>query len=478
ELIVTTALLYAVIATVATDTAERDLIVNLPGLDVQPEFKQYSGYVSADGYRQFHYWLVESQRNPEQDPLILWLNGGPGCSSISGFLVEHGPFTSRYVNQLNLHLHFSQNANVVYLESPGGVGYSYSPSSNVNKTGDYHSAENNYFAMRSFFEKFPAFKGRAFYITGESYAGIYVPLLAHWVTSDDDMNLKGIAIGNGVLDLAFDLDSLPQMLYSHGMISTDLWVLLRAQCCQKEHAFGCSFTSSLEFNPSVCQRVLENVVNLSWTSGVNPYNVLDSCAGGAESVMPNKTEHNHRAKMNYNFDKKVNIAVTEVNARENPIENEIEENVISCLNDTLTTNYMNLPEVREALHIPRHLAKWQICNENITTEYERQVSTVKEQILELLSKDIRVLIYNGETDLACNVIGNAWFVSDLGLKREHENQAWFYEDTLGNSQIGGFIDRYQNLDFVTFRGAGHFVPADKPSLALQVINSFIDGDDY
>ncbi|KAH9509420.1 hypothetical protein Btru_045851 [Bulinus truncatus] len=75
---------------------QKDYISRLPGLSWVPNFKQYSGYLSGSGGKQLHYWFVESSDNPEKDPLVLWMNGGPGCSSLEGFFSEHGPFKVRF----------------------------------------------------------------------------------------------------------------------------------------------------------------------------------------------------------------------------------------------------------------------------------------------------------------------------------------------------------------------------------------------
>lgn len=76
-----------------TPEGANDRIHSLPGLWPPPKFKQFSGYLTgAFDNIQLHYWLVESKDNPQKDPLVLWLNGGPGCSSMEGLLSENGPF--------------------------------------------------------------------------------------------------------------------------------------------------------------------------------------------------------------------------------------------------------------------------------------------------------------------------------------------------------------------------------------------------
>lgn len=115
------------------------------------------------------------------------MNGGPGCSSLDGFLYEHGPFRFDRSGTGNI---FSSNdtlrsnpyswnkvANMIYLEAPAGVGYSYSNTTADYFTNDNKTAEDNYQFLINFFESYPEFAGNDFYIAGESYAGIYGNLL-------------------------------------------------------------------------------------------------------------------------------------------------------------------------------------------------------------------------------------------------------------------------------------------------------------
>lgn len=92
-----------------------------PGLNQQPTFNSYGGYVTVDASvnRSLFFMFSESQRSPKDDPVVLWLTGGPGCSSLLAFLSENGPFRPDPQNPLNLiHDDYAWNrvANVIWLE--------------------------------------------------------------------------------------------------------------------------------------------------------------------------------------------------------------------------------------------------------------------------------------------------------------------------------------------------------------------------
>ena len=111
-------------AVFAADEADR--VTSIPDMAVFDTYPVYSGYLTVDADKQLHYMLVESQADPVNDPLIIWFNGGPGCSSMLGFAQEHGPYmmvSGTDFWQINP-WSWNQNANMLYIESPAGVGYS------------------------------------------------------------------------------------------------------------------------------------------------------------------------------------------------------------------------------------------------------------------------------------------------------------------------------------------------------------------
>lgn len=79
------------LATLAAGAYAPDEILSLPGWDGALPSRQYSGYLNVSTTR-LHYWFVEAETNPETAATVLWFNGGPGCSSLDGFIYEHGPF--------------------------------------------------------------------------------------------------------------------------------------------------------------------------------------------------------------------------------------------------------------------------------------------------------------------------------------------------------------------------------------------------
>ncbi|KAL9687594.1 hypothetical protein QQ045_031999 [Rhodiola kirilowii] len=112
---------------------------------------------------------------PSSKPLVLWLNGGPGCSSIGyGEAEEISPFRIQ-PDEVSLYLNphaWNQAANILFLDSPAGVGYSYSKTeADTLNVGDKRTAENSLTFLLAWLERFPQYKGREFYIAGESYAG-------------------------------------------------------------------------------------------------------------------------------------------------------------------------------------------------------------------------------------------------------------------------------------------------------------------
>ena len=189
---------------------EDDFVPSLP--NVEPlRSKHYSGYLSLNGTNKggaIHYWHVESENvSPDDAPLVIWLTGGPGGSSVGAALTEHGPLILNRTGYNLIHNPYgwSGPANMLYLESPPGTGFSYcaeqlADTSVVCTESDSSTAEANLDALRSFLKRFPQYIGRDFFITGESYAGVLVPTFSKAVfeseiVTEGKLNFLGWADG-------------------------------------------------------------------------------------------------------------------------------------------------------------------------------------------------------------------------------------------------------------------------------------------
>lgn len=159
----------------------------------------HSGLVTVKPDSDLFYILFESRAAPSTDPLLLWLNGGPGCSSMFGLFQENGPY---HINsKANLEINpfsWNNNANVLYVDQPVGTGFSKAGKGGLD-TNEEEIGTDFFNFLLQFYAKFPQFAGREFYISGESYAGQYLPAIAAKIIQmkNPKINLKGVAIGNG-----------------------------------------------------------------------------------------------------------------------------------------------------------------------------------------------------------------------------------------------------------------------------------------
>ena len=158
--------------------------------------KSYSGYLKVDDQKQLHYVFVESKNDPKTDPILVWFNGGPGCSSLLGFMQEHGPWVIEdYATNVTENPYpWIANASMIYLESPAGVGFSpWNIEQEKMVYNDMIQSENAYTALRAWYAKFPEYgpgennTNNPLFISGESYGGIYSPYLAYQIYQNNQL---------------------------------------------------------------------------------------------------------------------------------------------------------------------------------------------------------------------------------------------------------------------------------------------------
>ncbi|KAF9682027.1 hypothetical protein SADUNF_Sadunf05G0065500 [Salix dunnii] len=467
---------------------EADRVIRLPG---QPEvtFKQYAGYVTVNEShgRALFYWFFEATENPEEKPLLLWLNGGPGCSSIGyGEAEELGPFFPKKGGeelQFNPHT-WNRAANLLFLESPVGVGFSYSnTTSDLKELGDTITAQDSYVFLVKWFQRFPQFKPHEFYISGESYAGHYVPQLAEVIydsnkkfSEKDHINLKGFIIGNALMDDETDQRGMIDYAWDHAVISDRLYHDLKHKCnfSEKYPSHGCknalheyfsvyriidmyslysprcvnsNFSYGRErplIHGNLAPQLLSKLVSSHCTAALNSLHFFsNSCMDVHEIATLFSSEQAgwHRRPAGYD---PCASAYTEI--------------------------YMNRPAVQQALHanVTKIPYPWTHCSDSITFWSDAPLSILP-IIKKLIAGGIRIWVYSGDTDGRIPVTATRYTLNKLGLKTIEEWTPWYQ-----GKQVAGWTIVYDGLTFVTIRGAGHQVPTFKPRQSLTFIKRFLE----
>uniref|UniRef100_A0ACD5W1H7 Uncharacterized protein n=1 Tax=Avena sativa TaxID=4498 RepID=A0ACD5W1H7_AVESA len=220
-------------------------ISSLPGFSGPLPFSLETGYVELDdqGVR-FFYYFIQSERSPEEDPVLLWLTGGPGCSALSGLVYEVGPLAfdfDGYQGGLPTLLYkpdsWTKVSNIIFVDSPAGTGFSYDPTNSGLPPSDTRVVHQLHTFLETWFDEHPEYLSNPLYITGDSYSGMIIPSLtldiAKGIESGDGrrLNLKGYTAGNPVTDLArFDGNSKFPYLHRMGIIPDELYEVARESC--------------------------------------------------------------------------------------------------------------------------------------------------------------------------------------------------------------------------------------------------------
>ncbi|KAK3090002.1 hypothetical protein FSP39_008377 [Pinctada imbricata] len=411
--------LYLLVA-VRAAPAEDEVTLPLPGLGVQLPWKHYSGYLNGTGDRKLHYWFIQSANpEPQYDPLVLWLNGGPGCSSMVGLLLEHGPFKLQADgNRLEMNP-FSWNkvANMLYLEAPVGVGYSYTDKP-IKEYTDSIVAMDNYKALSHFFKKFPELKRNEFFMAGESYGGFYVPTLSEFVLNDLSINFKGFAVGNGLTK------SIVQKIRHRSVQNPDKTGTKANK--QKPPPYE-KKANSRYGSETRCPGRMKGFVNSVTKLGVNIYDLYAKCSGDIRDTFLTQDE-----LKNVLYWREV-------------------KGGYHCFDSKFLEKYMNKQRVREALHIPDRLKSWTTCSDPVYSKYNFQNRNVFKEFRFALNNQKRLLVYNGDVDPLVTYQSNQWFIDDLDLKETKPYTAWGLKDEMGNLQNAGFWNEFGNLRFVTIK---------------------------
>jgi len=476
--------------------------------EIEPAFasfpgKMYAGLLPvsiAGGHHdtnkneaEFMFWLFVPNQQSVPDTMTIWLNGGPYCSSIlGGVLLENSPVTlgahapgtccidPNDPFQANPNYAWTVATTMLYVEQPTGTGFS---NAGQEPDNEHDVGRDFYGFLQNFYTVFEDLQAHRLSMFGESYAGMFVPAIARRIAlenektknkyinhnNDDDeqqervvINLDGIALGNGWMDATVQGPSLVEYAFWHGMIDAytrDAFLEEWDHCYSAVRASrkgGGSWKYSKEQKEP---------------TPFHPFTTPDECgimeavlAAAGAGVLPHGKSPN-------TYD----VTTFDPYA------------VIGTKNSTFY-RFMNNPKVKEALHAPQSI-EWvgcrpgagrrrrrrQLQKQSKMLEHDEPISVVP-YVAELLDRwGVRVLIYNGDLDMSTNAGGSemllnsmkwsgqkAWAVAGRGI--------WMMKS---DETVAGYVKKYANLSFLVVKNSGHLVPYNKPMLALDLIERFL-----
>jgi cathepsin A (carboxypeptidase C) len=406
-----------------------------------PDVKSESGYFRIDGSKNlnYFYWYLESRSSPSTDPLVVWLTGGPGCSSVLALLVENGPCSVKpdaSGTTLNPYS-WTSNANVMWIDQPAGVGYSYGDKADYINNED-EVAEDLYQFLQAFLSSHESLQGREFFIFGESYGGHFVPATAFRIFQGNQqqkqgtlhVNLAGVGVGNGLTDPEIQYAYYGQMAYnnSYGIEAVDQATFNQMQAAVPKCT---NLIHKCQANDAFCAPAQvycnEAIVAKYQPSGLNVYDIRIPCGSS-------------------------------------PL----------CYDFSNVDKWLNTPEVMQALHVSKDVSEWQECNMKVNSDFKGDwMKNYQERLPPMLEAGIPVLIYAGDCDFICNWLGNkAWALSlDWAGKDGFvaaDDAAW-----LVGGEEKGKVRSSGPFTFLQVYQAGHMVPMDQPAASLAMLNTFL-----
>ncbi|KXN71690.1 peptidase S10, serine carboxypeptidase, partial [Conidiobolus coronatus NRRL 28638] len=403
----------------------------------------YSGYLQTQKDKNYYFWFFESRSQPSTDPIILWLNGGPGSTSFSGLLTLNGPCRlNKYANATIINPHsWNNNANVIYLDQPLGVGYSYGPDSATNSV---EVGEQVYEFLQKFFNTFPKYRNLDFHVTGESYAGHYIPSIGKVIKDKNKnpyttyINLKSVAIGNGLINPTVQYPYYINMACNstYGAVIPksicDSWINGMPKCISQ--ISDCSSTKNTDTCANASNYCNELIFKQYLEYGLEPNDVRTKANGTdqyksdpANNFIPFLNRIDIKGVLGANAN--INFASTKSNT-------------------TVYNGFINSGDWAASYH---------------------------QDIAQLLNNNISVLNYAGDADFSCNWYGVKAFALELDWKgKSGFNSAQDLPLTyLSNGVKYGQYRTYGNFSFVRVYEAGHMVPYYQPAAALDMINRWL-----
>jgi len=403
---------------------------------------QHSGYITVNGSynngTHLFFWMFESRSKPATDPLIIWLTGGPGCSSLTALFFENGPYTINTDLSLKINPYsWNSFANIIFVDQPAGTGFSYVDSIFDYDTNEDQIAHDMYWFIQEFYTEYRQYSTLPLFITGESYAGHYVPAISDRIKKGNSngegpfkIPLKGLAIGNGWVDPAAQYPGYPKWALQNNLIN--------------EVEYGADMVAI-----ELCETLIET---LPWIAA------FYECQLTVEAIL-------------------AEVGVT-VGYVPNPYNYKIPcDDPPLCYDFSLADKYLAQPSVQQALGVTGH--DWTECNMEVhiflLADWMANLDTV---IPGLLESNYQVLVYSGMLDFICNWVGGELWTTQMPWSGQQQFNNANYTDWHVDGKVAGHAKTAKNLTFLKVENAGHMVPMDQPANSLDMLKRFLNNQPF
>ncbi|KAJ7966506.1 Serine carboxypeptidase [Quillaja saponaria] len=433
-------------------------VKSLPGFNGPLPFELETGYVGVGESEnvQLFYYFIKSERNPQNDPLMLWLTGGPGCSALSGLMSEIGPIAFKneeYNGSIpSLELRppsWTKVCSIIFLDLPAGTGFSYAKTQLASQRSDWKQVRHAHQFLRKWLtDHHPDFLSNQVYIGGDSYTGIPLPVLVQEISNGNEkgilplINLKGYVLGNPITD--FNKDYNYQIPFAHGMglISDELYESLK-KSCRGEYQ---------KIDPSnvLCLRDVQ---------------AFDECLSGIEKthILVPKCERLSPHPQGTFWRRSLKAKL------ETSLNSQLSLPQLGCpsYGFLLCTYWTNSDLVRKALHIREgSLGEWKRCWSDL---YEEEIRSSFPYHVNLSKKGYRSLIYSGDHDMTVSFLATQAWIRALNYSIVDDWRSWHVK-----GQVAGYTRTYSNrMTFATVKGGGHTAPQFNPEQCFAMIDRWI-----
>ncbi|CAN7984250.1 unnamed protein product, partial [Ixodes hexagonus] len=395
----------------------------------------HSGYITVNKKfsSNLFFLFMRAKESATTAPLLLWLQGGPGLSSLFGQFLEIGPVgIDAHGRTFSRELTIQRRMNIIFLDEPVGAGFSYTTAIKGLAYSLDEVSDDMLEFLEQFMVMFPEFKNRDFYVAGESYGARYTVGISHLLHKKKDavpLNLRGLICGVGFLGPILKVADSADFLYQNSMLT---------KSGRKKFASRFSkIRTTAKFSETMALVLLMRTI---FTSDLKP------------TLFQELTGYQNHASTLY--------------SREPP-------------HMTAYENYVQTSEFKRAVHVGSAVKFEKNMTKLMLGLKEDYLTDITQRIIALLD-NYKVLFYTGQMDALFPSVNQQTFFRSLKWKgandfRKCERQEWVAGN--GSKNLAGYKTQVRNFTEMVLIKAGHYAAVDVPEVTYHMMAEFFEFPD-